>query len=109
LTDIGCKVEKSILFINEKYQYTHVDKYVIMPNHIHMIAVIDREAGGPGAPPLLEVIGRMKSFTTHQFGKILWQESFHDHVIRNKKEYLKIWKYIDENPIKWTLDKYYMA
>jgi len=37
----------------------------------------------------------------------LFQRSFHDHVIRSEKEYQKIWKYIDENPIKWTMDCFY--
>ena len=30
-----------------------------------------------------------------------------DHIIRNEKDYYRIWKYIDENILKWSLDKYY--
>ena len=37
----------------------------------------------------------------------LWQRSFYDHVIRNEQDYLEIWKYIDENPVKWELDQFY--
>ena len=28
-------------------------------------------------------------------------------IIRNEKDYLRIWEYIDENILKWSLDKYY--
>ena len=37
----------------------------------------------------------------------LWQKSFHDHIIRNEEEYLRICQYIDENPTKWEEDCYY--
>ena len=37
----------------------------------------------------------------------LWQRSFYDHVIRDEKDYQKIWEYIDTNPQKWQEDKYY--
>ena len=35
------------------------------------------------------------------------QSRFHDHIIRTQKDYDEIWEYIDTNPIKWQLDKYY--
>ena len=38
---------------------------------------------------------------------IVWQRSYYDHIIRNETDYLKIWNYIDENPLKWEFDKYY--
>jgi REP element-mobilizing transposase RayT len=31
----------------------------------------------------------------------LWQRNFHDHIIRNEISYLKISKYILENPIRY--------
>ena len=37
----------------------------------------------------------------------VWQRSFHDHIIRDEKDYLKIWQYIDENPSKWEQDCFY--
>lgn len=36
-----------------------------------------------------------------------WQTRFHDHIIRNDKEYQKIANYIVENPLKWQEDKFY--
>ena len=34
----------------------------------------------------------------------LWQRSFYDHIIRNKKSLDNIRAYIQNNPLKWELD-----
>ena len=107
LTPIGETVDKAINYIDQNYQNVFVDKYVIMPDHIHLIVKI--EAGGDGTPPLqvYDIIGRLKSFTTHEYENILFQRSFHNHIIRSEKAYLKIWNYIDTNPQKWKEDCFY--
>ena len=107
LTPIGEAVKESIKYIACHYDNTAVDKFVIMPNHIHLI--ITNQTGGHGDPPLqiYDIIGNFKSFTTHKYGKTLWQRSFHDHIIRGENDYLKIWNYIDTNPQKWQEDCFY--
>jgi len=109
-----------------------IDKYVIMPNHVHMIILISDNGttsdgttsdgttqGSFPTATVSELIQRFKTITTKlyidgvkngsyaPFDKKIWQKSFHDHIIRNETEYLKIWKYIDENPIKWAEDTHY--
>jgi len=97
-----------------------IDKYVIMPNHIHMIVRISDNGTTQGSfPTVSELVQRFKTITTKlyvdgvkdgsyaPFDKKIWQKSFYDHVIRNEDDYLRIWQYIDENPIKWTEDEYY--
>ncbi len=37
----------------------------------------------------------------------VWQRAFHDHVVRDEAEYIKIAEYIDENPIRWHEDCFY--
>ena len=78
-----------------------------MPNHIHLIISIQTE--GRGDPPLrvYDIIGRFKSYTDSKYKDKLWQRSFYDHVIRDEKDYQKIWEYVDQNPQKWQEDKYY--
>ena len=107
LTSIGEIVKQSIEYIDNNYDYISVDKYVIMPNHVHLI--ITNQTGGHGDPPLqvYDIIGRMKSFTDSKYSGTLWQRSFHDHIIRDENDYLKIWNYIDTNPQKWTDDCFY--
>ena len=108
LTAIGETVKNSLEYINTKYDCIKIDKFVIMPNHIHLI--IAKQTGGHGDPPLqiFNIIGDLKSFTTHEYGKTLWQRSFHDHIIRGEEDYLKIWNYIDTNPQKWKDDCFYI-
>lgn len=36
----------------------------------------------------------------------IWQAGYHDHIIRTKKEYDRIWGYIDSNPLMWNDDCY---
>lgn len=108
LTAIGETVKNSLEYINTKYDCIKIDKFVIMPNHIHLI--IAKQTGGHGDPPLqiFNIIGDLKSFTTHEYGKTLWQRTFHDHIIRGEKDYLRIWNYIDTNPQKWKDDCFYI-
>ena len=92
-----------------------------MPNHVHLIILLkngqdQQETGGRGNPPLQNVVGQIKSFTTMKWNKIfdtqmqtLWQRGYHDHIIRGEKECYLIYQYIDENPIKWVMDKYYFG
>ncbi len=106
LTPTGEVVEKSIQYINNNYNGVKIDKYVIMPNHIHLIVTLDN-SGGDRTPPLHKVIGQLKSYTTNKFNDILWQRSYHDHIIRGEQDYRKIWEYIDTNVIRWEKDCFY--
>ena len=108
LTPIGENVKQSIEYIDKNYNGVSVDKYAIMPNHVHLIILC--QAGGHGDPPLqvYDIVGRFKSFTDSKYDGKLWQRSFHDHIIRDEKDYLKIWNYIDTNPQKWTDDCFYV-
>ena len=86
-----------------------MDKYVIMPNHIHMIIRIE---GGPmwASAPTQSLSTRVKSFktlVTKEIGVSLFQRSYYDHVIRGEQDYQEIWNYIDQNPLRWTLDEHY--
>jgi REP element-mobilizing transposase RayT len=116
LSDIGNAVKTAIENIPKIYSHIRVDKYVIMPNHIHMILCVDnpaRDGSDDGrqvaAPTMSLIIGNMKRAVSMQIGFSMWQKSFHDHIIRNEAEYQAIWKYIDENPIKWEEDRYYYS
>lgn len=48
LTSIGKIIEKCLIDINKIYKNVYIDKYVIMPNHIHGIIKIE---GGRPCPP----------------------------------------------------------
>ena len=122
-TDIGLQVKNSILNIPSIFTSVYIELYVIMPNHLHIIVVINKTGGhgtgtgGHGNPPLLQdIIGRFKSFTTYEYNKmnktkdkLLWQRNFYDHIIRNEQELQSIREYIINNPAKWQEDKYFFS
>jgi len=89
-----------------------VDEVVIMPNHIHAIVYIPPENSSFS---LSEVIGSYKSLVAREYYDIcnlsnispvgkFWQRSFHDHIIRNEREYVAIKEYIRLNPTNWDQD-----
>lgn len=104
-------VEQAIREIPAHYSNVRLDKYVVMPNHIHLILALDQSVGRMISAPtksLSTIVGSMKRYTSKMVGLPLWQKSFHDHVIRNETDYLRIWAYIDTNPLKWREDCYYV-
>lgn len=84
-----------------------VDKYCIMPDHIHIILVIDADAAGRTqfAPTISRVIKQFKGAITKQIGRPIWQKSFYDHGIRNQQDYDEIRQYTENNPLKYVLKK----
>ena len=109
LSKYGRCVQTAIEAIPERYPQYSLLKYCIMPNHVHLMLLCEESCGGrtTSVPTISTVVGQMKRAASKAAGIPLWQKSFHDRVIRNEKEYLKIWKYIDENPLKWELDCFY--
>jgi REP element-mobilizing transposase RayT len=101
-----------------------LDIWIIMPNHLHGIVIINNnnephgntQKGesydnkfGPQANNLSSIIRGFKSATTKRIYRarydFSWQSRFYDHIIRNEKSLMKIREYIINNPLKWELDK----
>lgn len=120
LSNIGKIIEEQLYDLNRQFKNIRLDSYVIMPNHLHVIIEILKRADTRPAPTISEIICSFKSRTTNliikeiknekiqQFDSKIWQRNYYEHVIRNEKEYYKIIEYIQENPIKWEEDKYYI-
>ena len=108
LTEIG-KVTEKYLLSSENIPGVKIDRYVIMPDHVHMILRISAESildgpMWPSAPAKASIDARIRSWKTliaKQLKQSIWQRSYFDHVIRCEQDYLEIVKYIDENPAKW--------
>ena len=89
-----------------------IDKYVIMPNHIHMLIILENADGTSRAPSptnmmLPHVVSTLKRFVNRDCGENIFQRSFYDHIIRDHRDYEKRWTYIENNPARWCEDKYY--
>ncbi len=109
LSQYGEIVEIAISQISTHYENIFIDKYCIMPDHVHMIVFVMPDENGRmiSAPTLSVIIGSMKRWVSKQIGFSIWQKSFNDRIIRNEKGYHEVWQYIDENPQKWADDCYH--
>ena len=107
LSHIGKVINKYVISIDATYTDISVKKYVIMPNHIHLLILIDCENSNSANLSVPSLISTLKRFVNREIGFNVWQRSYHDHVIRNMRDYEEIWQYIDENPFRWESDCYY--
>ncbi len=96
--------------IAEKYlkNAAEIEKYVIMPDHIHMLIRLEEQGAekrSPQASRIASIVRSIKTLTTKEIGEPIFQRSYYDHVIRNQRDYNEIWEYIENNPRKWMLKK----
>ncbi len=102
-----------------------IDKYVIMPNHLHGIIIVNCRSTLQRAPmyeryekpmsnSIPTIVRLFKSSITQKInilrntpGFPIWQRNYYEHIIRDEDDYLNISRYIENNPLKWELDKYY--
>ena len=92
--------------LEKRYPNVSIEDYVIMPDHIHAIIFLHKQAGGASpSPTLSDVVCTFKSLSSRickqKYGiENLFQRSFSDHVIRNNDDYKEHVKYIYDNPKK---------
>ena len=109
----GKTAEKYINQLNDFYDNIKVDKYVIMPNHIHIILFVLNKGASRTSPPTKQhsivsrFVSTFKRFCNKEYGKNIWQRHFNDHIIRNREDYEEHIKYICENPVAWYYDELY--
>lgn len=133
LNQNGKAVEECWLAIPDHFGNIELDKFVVMPNHIHGIIVIrpddnDKQntVGAKHASPLRlykikihgpksnsigAIIASFKSAATKQInilrniaGQSIWQRNYYEHIIRDEQELNKIRRYVINNPAKWSYD-----
>ena len=100
LTKVGTIVEKSIRNLERIYSNITIDEYVVMPNHIHIIIIINEK----NDLTISRIINQYKGGITKKIGYPIWQKLFYEHIIRNENEYYKIKQYIQSNIANWKED-----
>ena len=110
LNHIGLIVQQGIEQINIRYPHIHVEKFCIMPDHIHLLLLFmpDKNGRQIAAPTLSSVVGQLKRWVSMQLGFSIWQKSFYDRIIRNDAGFREVWQYIDENPLKRQLREHHI-
>lgn len=129
LSDIGRYAAEQFDNVSTHYLYADIPLFTIMPNHVHMIIVIDgnktkydrrdvetwRTASLQDIAQLQGwlsvVIGGLKSsitrFANQNAIDFAWQPRFHDHIVRDTSEMNRIADYIENNVANWKDDEFY--
>ncbi len=102
LTQIGKITEEYLKKIETIYKNVTIDEYIIMPNHIHIILIINDKQRNT----VSQIIQQLKGIVSKEIKQSIWQKLFYEHIIRCEKEYLQIKQYIQNNPYNWEDDIY---
>jgi REP element-mobilizing transposase RayT len=139
LSEIGKLAEQFWYEIPNHFSMVELGNFVVMPNHVHGILIIDKTNDEPfvetrhclvstniqtnsiigssrfqnqGKNTISSIVGSYKSIVTKMSRQINpnfgWQSRFHDHIIRNSKSFDNIQNYIEQNPLNWKEDGFYL-
>lgn len=93
-----------------------IDAYVVMPNHLHGILVIEDPGStaaesSPSLAPIGVIVGSFKSASTRWInrardtpGVTVWQRNYYEPVVRDRSSLERFRDYIVSNPASWTND-----
>jgi len=119
LSDIGRIVERSWQYIPRSSSFATLDQFVIMPNHLHGIILLDNPYEDRELTEkrfeirnnsLSVIIRTFKAAVTARVREkhpslLLWQERYYDRIVRNEKELQIVRNYIMNNPLQWEEDR----
>lgn len=124
LNDLGKIAGDEWLKTKELRSNVELDYFVVMPNHVHGIVLLNEvktrrgeslqkqnetKFGKPIKNSLSVIINQFKGAVTRKAKEkeitFSWQARFYDRIIRNEKELYNIRKYIEQNPLKWEFEK----
>jgi REP element-mobilizing transposase RayT len=114
LSEIGKIAEECWLKIEGHFPNVHLREFVVMPDHMHGIIVIDKSLSSVKVPLLKEnrfqqigkhsistIVGSFKSAVSKKSREInpvfAWHPRFNDRVIRSSMEFERIENYISKN------------
>ena len=123
LSVVGKMAKMFFEAIPSHFQSVALDEFIVMPNHLHGIIII-QNVGVQNFEPLQKqnifqhiipkslgsIIRTYKSAVTHWcrnngYGNFVWQRNYHEHIIRKEEALNCIREYIMTNPLSWDLDK----
>ena len=129
LSEIGCIANEQWAKTAKLRQNVRLDEWIIMPNHVHGIIIINNATVethcnaslpridgpwktnqfGPQRNNLASIVRGFKSSVKRICNKngyhFQWQSRFYDRIIRDEKSLDYIREYIHYNPLKWELDR----
>jgi putative transposase len=116
LNDLGRIVNSHWIDIPKRFPQVKLDYYMIMPNHMHSILIIEEpEITSIKRSTLGQIVRYFKSTSAIAINQLLgnenkrlWQRNYYEHIIRNDEELANIRFYIEHNPEQWDKDQYFV-
>ncbi len=112
LNDLGAIVEEQLNGLSVHFATVSLDCWVIMPNHIHYVVLIDASQISSNRPSLGQTVGYFKYQSTKQINNMrdtpgvkLWQRNYYEHIVRNDESLERLRTYIANNPRQWQIDQ----
>jgi REP element-mobilizing transposase RayT len=129
LSNYGKIADECWRAVHDHFSNVDLGTYVIMPNHVHGILVINdcadglpsarrgtiyraptEQFGKPVIGSIPTIIRTFKAAVTRRIGRELnstgiWQRNYYEHIIRNEHEWNNIHLYIEANPTNWSEDE----
>lgn len=130
LNELGTIVFDSWLSIAKMRSNLSLDHFVVMPNHLHGIILIDeteqmdmrleespystKTPGKLSSDSLGTIVGQFKGAVTKRAktqsipsASRIWQRNYYEHIIRDEDSLNRIRAYVVENPSRWTEDSFF--
>jgi putative transposase len=115
LNILGHLSHEELASLPQRWQDVEIDLFVVMPNHVHAILLLYDSTNKHAN--LAHIVGAYKAGVTRTARKmgligknfVLWQERYHDHIIRHEKSLNYIRNYVATNPERWAQDYFYHA
>jgi len=93
-------VERLLKAAAERFSGVRIDFYSILPDHLHVIFILDNANTTVG-----NIVRTFKAGVTRTTGyKPFWEWNYYEHIIRDECALYNIRKYINENPLKEEID-----
>lgn len=112
-SQLGQLAQKYWQQIPVHYSTVRLDDFVVMPNHLHGLVVLD-DSPNIKNPHIGVIVASFKRAMTMaaiknklDFVRPIWQRGYHDRIVRTVREYNNLKNYINTNPERWEMDTYF--
>lgn len=105
--------------VDTRFSNARVDASVVMPNHVHLLFGMNLDERTVNPDSVIDVVEWWKTQTTNRYiwgvrnygwpryDGSLWQEGYHDRIVRDQRELEYIRYYIEQNPKRWNQDTFF--
>jgi len=97
--EIATVVVSALRYRDQGLGHFRLHSYVVMPNHVHVLVT-------PNVP-VSKLMQSLKKYTARECNRILgltgqpfWQDESYDRAVRDEREFRRITRYIEMNPVK---------